>query len=341
MEISVDDYRSERLEEQISLQFLPDTLNPLGFVFFHSNEYHLYKLFPKLRGFENAVLGVGSDQVFDVLANTNLNSAFLVDFAKPVTLFMRTLLEVGLWYKMVAGKYPEPEQFIECFDQANMPFIKEFTINLLGENDGLKTFELIAKGLNGKGLQYSQFMRHRAQLKDDGGDTYAWYSTPSKLAKVLTLYDQGKVYIINGDLCNPEVVEKVGLKAEGMGVNFDVIYLSNAEEMMRTRNGRLVGAMWRNILTLPLSEQAVALRTAGFSMIRSLGRVPWNHQQAGNLSRIYKFDWHYNLEEIAHHVSLSRDDPEYTNRGWAKCIRKLSQDNSGFSFLTQGSTTVI
>lgn len=331
---NIDGLRSDLVDSQLELQ-MRDGKDP-NTIFFHSNEFYLFAFYPTIKDFNGAILGVGSDQILDMLANTSMQSATLVDFTRPVTSVMKTLLEVGTWHHQQTGDYPKPHQFIRYFDLKNLPFIRKFAINVLGDTAGWAAYKTIAGGLWKGNLGYAPFMRLRASLEDTEGNPYAWYSTPQKIEKVISLYEQGQIIIATGDLCDPGVMEKVSQKIENQGNNLDVLYLSNAEMMIQNSVGwGAMEKMWENLMALPLSQRAVIIRTTGYPLADHMERAPMLHPKGNVLNKIY-YDWHYNLEEVRHHKRVVSGNPLYTSFGWPMKVKgQLDSIGTprGFSYL--------
>lgn len=331
---NIDGLRSELVDSQSELQ--TRTGKDPSTIFFHSNEFHLFRFYPKIKDFNGAVLGVGSDQILDMLANTNMQSATLVDFTRPVTSVMRTLLEVGAWHYKQTGEYPKPHQFIRYFDLRNLPFIRKFAINVLGDTAGWAAYKTIAGGLQKGNLGYAPFMRLRASLEDTEGNPYAWYSTPQKIEKVISLYQQGQITIATGDICDPSIMVKVGQRARQQNTTLDVLYLSNTEMMIQNSTGwNALDRMWANLMSLPVSEKAVIIRTAGYPLADHMERAPMLHPKGAILNKIY-YEWHYNLEEVWHHKRVVMGNPLYTSYGWPMKVRgQLDSEKTprGFSYL--------
>jgi hypothetical protein len=299
-----------------------------------SNESRLHAAFPLIKDSRGGVFGVGSDQVFDILANTDTNSAWMFDIAKPNVLTMRALLEVGPYHKKAFGRSPKPPEFFEYFQDENLDELWRILMMNMRRSD-LNSISSLTEGsrepvFSGH-MSYASYMFHRSQLTNNEGKPYAWYSTPDKLDKVISSYQEGRIFTVNGDLKDSVVMDKTAQAARSKGTEFGVIYLSNVEALLGSillphQLSQDLLRAWRNIHSLPISDDGVILRTARAAS-RNLPTDPDDSVPLGCSSRNA---WHYNIETWKHHQIQTDKNPRYGNFGWIDEIHNARTPDKPF-----------
>ncbi len=223
---------------------------PVEIHYVQSNEKRHDLFFPYITGKRGAYVGVGSDQNFTLIGRARSEFVFLMDIDYRV---------VGLHriYGLLIPKAENPEALIQYFDAAN----KDATIAVLEEG-----FQ--AQGIEGKQLRtliggykaaretvYRHLIRVLERAPRDG-EPSTWLSDPEMFAHIQTLHRQGRVRIMSGDLTGQSTLRTVAAACRELGVELNVMYMSNAEEyFMYTPD------FVQNIQGLPAGEDAVVVRT--------------------------------------------------------------------------------
>jgi hypothetical protein len=305
--------------------------------YFHSNEGELYRVFPYLKELSGAILGVGSDQVFDFMANTSLSRAVLIDYSELNCLLMKSLVDVGIAHRQNFGQDPKPDEFIQYFQKSRLKNLVNILSNSFSPKQITKISDLINRDtiFNPGGLPYEELMRIRINRKGRMKEPFAWYSTKDKLSKIIDAYEQGRITIVNMNLLDGEGLLSVAQEAKESGFIFDTIYLSNVEETENALLSETTRKLWQALLDFPISSRAVIVRSA-LRGIPAQFRLESDDNYPMGFKSLY-FPWHYNIESINHHQASAWLDPEYTDRGWMKLVRSglkpALKDNMGISIL--------
>lgn len=70
--------------------------SPDNELYLYSNEGEVYRFFPYVQHLQGAILGVGSDQVLDIFANTNFEVALLTDRSEANCSQRKTMIAIQL-----------------------------------------------------------------------------------------------------------------------------------------------------------------------------------------------------------------------------------------------------
>lgn len=292
-------------------------------VYLYSNAGEIYRFFPYVKPLQGAILGVGSDQVLDIFANTQLRTALLVDRSEVNCSQMSLMLSVGLLLKEDLKHFPTPEEFLNSFKRENFRALEPRLIEILGRrkvNQGrvlVDSWLPIKKGQEEGSLKFVEYMQLRAILPDEEGLQYAWYSTPDKLKKVLKAFDEERIIIQNANFLEKDDILDLRLILEDMDTGgIDCLYLSNIEQALeRQSNEGALNRLWDNLSLLPISQDALILRTAMTGIPQSTriqSRVTQNHPVFKQIC----YRWHYNIEEMRHRRAKVLRDSSYNNLGW-------------------------
>jgi len=298
---------------------------------FVSNEASLYKLFPLLRNLTGAVFGVGSDQVLDILSNSQTTAAFIVDYTESVSLFSRTLLEVGAYHKKTFGKFPTPEKMIDYFEDKNIHHIRRIMARNLSEQETAKVVALLQKGTDvwlkqneATRVPVTEYMRFKSTLLDDEGKRFSWLGTQEHINKVLQAYEDGKIYVIKGDITNSHVLSRVAGIARQNGIDINVLYLSNVESYL-SGHWDTCRNYSQGIQSLPTGDKAVILRTSWD--INSRYPVPAEVAEKTTMAHIL-LDWHYNAQSYSDWERKAKLDETYLHNGWLREVTALESEGT-------------
>lgn len=311
--------------------------------YWYSNEGMLYKVFPQIQSVEGAIVAVGSDQGLDLLAATSSNRLEMVDRSFPVHAAMNSVLAVARHTFKNGVDSLARRAFFEQFEFPRLNdtrrILEELPIDV--QETAMILFEagVPVHALSDKNISYGEFMKIRSEREDQTGQPVTWYGSVESLEKVMSVDKAGGITFTTGDITDQNVLK--GLKSrlneerKGMGV----IYLSNAEEfILRGGDDEDLDGLWGRIEQFPLDDRGVIIRTAQVSTHSILGRL--SEDLSDPLYNIH-LPWHYNTEELRHHMTMVQINPRYRVEGWraiAQEYRKRGLSLPGISNLNVEET---
>lgn len=248
-----------------------------------SNESRHDLWFPYIDGIGGAHVGVGSDSNYTLMGVARSEVAFLVDH-DPL------IVDVHRVYEILIEASADPEALVRRFErdqrEATVALIEAATAELPAERqrDLVRTYRATRETLR-RYLAKVRVRRHE-------GCPSTWLSNPSLYEHVRTLYQQGRVRILPGDLRGKTTLPTIITALRALEIPVKVLYLSNAEQYFAyTKNVR------KNLGTLPAASGGVVLRT--------IFQEPWEHADGF---------WSYQVQDI-------EDFQRRLGGGWLK--RKL------------------
>jgi hypothetical protein len=75
-------------------------------------------------------------------------------------------------------------------------------------------------------------MKFKAGMTNEAGEVFSWLGSQRNIDKVMQAYEDGRVYVIKGDISDKNLMSKIGRIAQGKGVEFNVLYWSNVESYL-------------------------------------------------------------------------------------------------------------
>jgi hypothetical protein len=232
-----------------------------------SNESRHDLWFPYIDGVGGAYVGVGSDTNYTLMGYARSEVVFLVDHDPRI-------VDVHRIYEILIKASADPETLLHHFErdqrEATIALIEAATAGLPAERqrDLVRTYQAYRETLR----RYLPKLRARRR----NGCPSTWLSNPSIYEHVRTLYQQGRVRIMPGDLRGKTTLPTVITALRALEMPVKVLYLSNAEQYFAyTKNVRT------NLGTLPVASGGVVLRT--------IFQEPWEHADAF---------WAYQVQDI-------------------------------------------
>jgi hypothetical protein len=298
---------------------------------FVSNEASLYKLFPYVENLGGAVVGVGPDQVLDIFANSETTHAFIVDYTEPIPLFTRSLLEVGMYHKKTFGKFPTTEEFIEYFKDKNLHQLERIIRKNLSARETDKVLKLLQEGTDvwlekdkATRVPVADYMGFKASMTNEAGETFSWMGTQQNIDKIMQAYEDGRIYVIKGDISNKGLMGKIGGIANRKGVEVNVLYWSNVEGYF-SGNWDVCRNFFQGVQQMPIGNEAVILRTSWD--VRTMHPAPQAVKKHPTMSHILR-DWHYNAQRFSDWQEKVERDETYLHDGWVREIKDLEESGS-------------
>ena len=252
-----------------------------------SNESRHDLWFPYIDGVGGAYVGVGSDTNYTLMGYARSEVVFLVDHDPRI-------VDVHRIYEILIKASADPETLLHHFErdqqEATIALIEAASAGLPAERqrDLVRTYRTTRETLR----RYLPKLRVRKRK----GCPSTWLSNPSIYEHVRTLYQQGRVRILPGDLRGKTTLPTVIAALRALDMPVRVLYLSNAEQYFAyTKNVRI------NLGTLPAASGGVVLRT--------IFQAPWEHADGF---------WAYQVQDI-------EDFQRRLGGGWLKRKSMWSQ----------------
>jgi hypothetical protein len=218
-----------------------------GMHYWMSNEDHLHLFHPEVKEKGGLYIGVGTDQNYLLGAWARAEALVLLDFDQSIVDLHRV-------YRVIFLAAETPEEFLRLWQLKSRPevrrLIKEGYSDKKERNGALGAFATARWPVERRLLRVVEQMK-KAALP-------SFLTDAAEYAHVRRLYQEGKVFMVRGDLTAKRTMRAVGQAATQAGMKVGVLYLSNAEQYFP------YDAQYRaNIRGLPFSENTVVLRTSG------------------------------------------------------------------------------
>jgi hypothetical protein len=135
---------------------------------------------------------------------------------------------------------------------------------------------------------------------------YGWLRVPANYTYIRTMYQQGRIAILKGNMLTDKALPSVAASAKALGVPVRIYYPSNAEEQWV-----LPPQYKQNLLGLPFDEQSIVIRTLfGKRMVTK-----------------EKSYWHYVVHNGLHNQMLLRHEGYNTTPSFMEYRLHTDHDN--------------
>ena len=285
-----------------------------------SNEPSLYQTFPYIKDVSGVGLGVGFDQMFDITINSQLKEIYIVDFEKSSVLRTRALLEVGRRHKELFGTYPTPQEFIKYFGEADLPITLEMVQGAFTPEEQYILSTAMSRRMSLDPMNKPETTDHRAPLeilhyleyKSGQKDFHSWISTAESLAKIIQMYEDGKLHVTLANLGSQTAMSRIAESLEAKQQHISLIYLSNARGYSDNSD------IENTIKSMPITDDTILIETT-FPIGREGTPRPWRVLLDPYL-RKNTLSWIYMVQTMAHRRKINGD--LYYNTGPEAEVRK-------------------
>ncbi len=223
----------------------PLTKTPIHYM--KSNEVRHDVWFPYIRDRGGAYFGVGSDQNYTLAAVAGSEWVFLADIDQSVVDLHRV-------YEILIEASETPQLLLERWEEASAPASLELLQAALADapaGEQARVTRLYRAARETVRIHLLRVIR-----RHEAGVATTWMSEPSLYAHVRTLFLADRVRAMAGDLTGSAALQTAATAAKNLGAEFQVVYLSNAEEYF-VYTPQFIA----NINALPAPTDAVVLRT--------------------------------------------------------------------------------
>jgi hypothetical protein len=240
-----------------------DTLKKIkGLRYLRSNESELQLFAPHIKNLGYGYVGVGADQNYTMMAMAQPSHVWLMDYDPWVT-------RLHFIYRALFLVSPTAPDFIKLWRD------RDKVRALLRKHYGSTPNRLARMLWIYK--RYRSFLRPYLgwafKRKRSGAGT-TWLSNPVYYKRVRTLWQEGRIQPLSGDLHGTQVLQGISRAAKRLKIAIRIVYLSNAE------------------MYLPFTKQFIA----------NMNAVPWDDKSllvrtVRGKRYVMKSDkWHYNIQ---------------------------------------------
>lgn len=225
-----------------------------------SNEAKLFLTYPYIADATGYGLGVGSDQMLDMMVNSKLEGVVIADMGMGNSCMMVMMMELGRRFRDFYHRYPEPEEFLSFYSNDNLSdslriVSSEFTADEQKILEDVIHSRMKLDIYADKADEDAPLLVHKyLQYKMMQQDYHSWVSSSEALHQVFRTYEKGKVVIANGNWVHPSFLEGIHSFIQRNNSKISVIYESNATFDNQTDSV---------IVSLPLAENACIIATHG------------------------------------------------------------------------------
>jgi formylglycine-generating enzyme required for sulfatase activity len=267
-----------------------------------SNEHRQELWRPYIENLGGGYTGVGIDQNYTFIAAARSEWAWLFDY-DPTVVRLHWVLRAMILHA------PDRGSFVDMFrpekkDEALQILSQEYAGN--PERVAYREIYAISRAAL---LKY-----YERQLTGTKADpTFGWLADDQNYTYIRTLYQQGRIRILKGDMLAKNTMQGIGAAAKKLGVTIRVYYPSNAPECWpHTQQYK------SNVNALPFDDKTVVLQTLsgtrpGFGE-KKKGYWHYNVQSGLQQQELMRLKGYMSLKQL---VSLRNrtDDPDLTLSG--------------------------
>ncbi len=234
------------------------------FPYLEPNEPRAYLWARYLANVGGAYLGVASDQNYSFIAVARSQWAWVMDYDPRVTDHHQRVRAFVLGAET-------PADFVALWSQAGSKRAIELLESTYADSPALAK---LRRGYWATRDRLHLYFGTQLERNPKAPD-YGWLANPEHYAYIRTLFQQGRIMPIKGDLLGTGSMQSVAAAAKALGVPIRVYYTSNAPSSW---GGQLTDAYKANVLALPMDARSIVLQTLSKGAFRQTGH--WHHSVA-------------------------------------------------------------
>ncbi len=224
--------------------------DPNSYVVTNEPQQHLFA--PYVKNLGGGYVGLGADQSYSFIAHARSQWAWLFDY-DPTVVRLHYIL------RAIILSAPTRQGFVDAFDSKNT----KATAALIKKSLADSAFP------NSKPLSDSEvssvegtFIVSRSALSDayilaiKQSNNFHWLRTDEAYKYIRTMYQQGRIVSLKGNLLTSVAIPSIGASAKKLGVPVRVYYTSNADDQWPLNQ-----AYRDNLLSLPFDDKGVMVHT--------------------------------------------------------------------------------
>ncbi|MEM9459266.1 MAG: SUMF1/EgtB/PvdO family nonheme iron enzyme [Myxococcota bacterium] len=211
-----------------------------------------------------AYVGIGSDQNFNYIAAARSRWAWVMDYDPRVVKNHRRLRALIL-------AAPTRDDFVALFAPDNERRAADIISAAYPDDPALK--QLRWGYVATRERMHAYFTKQRKAAGQGKSASFGWLRTEDDYRYIRTLYQQGRLRAVAGDLLREGAMQSIAQAARDLGVPVRIYYTSNAPTAW---GAQITEAYRANVLSLPFDEQSLVLRTTdGGGSLRQ--KTKWHH----------------------------------------------------------------
>ena len=276
-----------------------DCRDPNKYIRSNEPRQHLWRKY--IENIGGGYTGVGIDQNYTFIAHARSEWAWLFDY-DPAVVRLHWVLRA-----MIVAS-PDRKSFVAKFaPEQKVAGLAIIDAAYQGKAERVAYREIYAIGRQVLWRYYER------QLVGTGEDpSFGWLASDDNYSYVRTLFEQGRIHILKGDMLAKNTMQGIGAAAKKLSVPMRIYYSSNAPECWpHTPQYK------RNVLALPFDERSVVLQTlsgtqAGFA--KRKGYWHYNVQSGRQQQELMSHKGYLSLKQLAFSRNIT-DDVDLTISG--------------------------
>ena len=304
-----------------------DCRDPNHYIKSNEPRQHIWR--PYLENIGGGYAGVGIDQNYSFIAHAHSEWAWLFDYDPAVVHLHKVLRAVIL-------DAADRQSFIAHFQSAAQGDVATLLAETYHDDDDRAAYREMYSISRAVLLRYYE---HQVQGEVSNPDivkaptaapdaprriagvkvgepsadpTFGWLATESAYQHIRTLYLQGRIIILNGDMLAQDSMQGIGAAARALGVVIRIYYPSNAPECWPWTE-----QYKKNVLALPFDDRSIVLQTlsgikGGFE--KSIGYWHYNVQSGLVQQELLSRRGTGSIKQVVFERTRT-DDPDLTTSG--------------------------
>jgi hypothetical protein len=232
-----------------------DCRDPHSYVFTNEPEQSLFAPFVKNKG--KAFVGLGADQAYGFVAAAKSEWAWLFDYDPAV-------VRVHYMIRAVALASPTREDFVKHFTEGMAKTTTELLKKALAEPvyagskplDPAEQAATVESFRIARSALHEHFKRHARPSPGVKSNEFSWLRTDESYLYIRTLYQQGRILAVKGNLLTEVALPSIAKAAKSLGTTVRVYYTSNADDQWS-----ITDAYRRNFVGMPFDAETVWAHT--------------------------------------------------------------------------------
>jgi sulfatase modifying factor 1 len=232
--------------------------DPFSYVTTNEPDIHLFG--PWVKNLGGIYAGVGADQGLSFVANQKARWAYFFDYDPQVVALHRLLRALVLLS-------PTAAELVASLGEAKLGDTRQRLRASLPEAERAgveRTFVRLRQ------LLHADYQR-RLKLTGERRD-FDWLASPAHYTYVRSLYEQGRILPIEGNLLTDKLLPSIGKAARALGEPVRAFYTSNADDQWK-----LTEQFRANVRGLPMDGKSVLLRTVYPRDQQRSKVLPWDY----------------------------------------------------------------
>lgn len=299
----------------------------------YSNEPSLFETFEYIKNIEGVGLGVGLDQMFDIIVNSKLSEGYITDIAQKSVLTTRALLEAGRRFHELHHRYPSPQEYVALFNIDQLVLTFEMIIPAFTEEEWDIVEHVLGRLYKSGPLVMHSYLDYKATQPY----YQSWLSTPENLEKIIRMYEDGRITVARGDIAGKTMIPQIGTHLKQNGSSISLLYLSNVTDFFmseerqqppESKRMKPIESFFGNIDSLPISDQTLVLHVTGLKGKNVTVPIPDRIQKDPNIHVMFG-EWTYLVQSMRGYQTFMHAVQEHPDADPRSFIFQHIQQSTG------------